>query len=79
MSFFIFVIIAKKLITKKSTSLHIPTLYHLWMIFKTKNHTVYVLGFWLQAPKGVEIRIFSPSYVLGSGYLDHAVTIPLYA
>ena len=37
----------------------ISTLYHLWMNFKTKNHKVYDLGFWLHAPKEDDRCLFS--------------------
>ena len=39
------------------------TVYHLWINFKTKNHQVYNLVFWLQAPKEGEINLFSPSFM----------------
>ena len=62
MSFFIFFNGVKKFITKKSTLLRISTRYHLWMNFKTKNHEVCDLVFWLQAPKQGEIRLSSPMF-----------------
>ena len=64
MSFFIFLMTAKSVLTKESIVLHFATLYLLRINFKRNNHGVEDLVFWLKVPKPGENGLFSPSFML---------------